>query len=33
MTLTDNPFFPIADFLPPHFMQVYIVLMVIAVAA
>lgn len=33
MMLTDNPFFPLADFLPPNFMRVYIVLMVIAVAA
>lgn len=31
--LTDNPFTLVADFLSPLFMQVYIVLMVLAVAA
>ena len=30
---TDNPFVPATDFLPPLFMQVYIVLMVLAVVA
>lgn len=30
---TDNPFVPVTDFLPPRFMQVYIVLMVLAVVA
>jgi len=31
--LTDNPFIPLTDFLSPLFMQVYIVLMVLAVVA
>ena len=30
---TDNPFAPIADFLPPLFMQAYVVLMLLAVVA
>ena len=30
---TDNPFIPVTDFLPPRFMQLYIVLMVLAVVA
>lgn len=30
---TDNPFIPVTDFLSPLFMQVYIVLMIFAVAA
>jgi hypothetical protein len=30
---TDNPFIPVTDFLPPRFMQLYIVLMVFAVVA
>ncbi|HEY9146784.1 MAG TPA: adenylyl-sulfate reductase [Thiobacillus sp.] len=30
---TDNPFVPVADFLPPLFMQAYVVLMVLAVVA
>lgn len=30
---TDNPFAPVAEFLPPIFMQIYVVLMVLAVVA
>ncbi len=33
MMLVDNPFYPATDFLPAHFMQAYIVLMAVAVAA
>ena len=33
MMLTDNPFIPLADFLSPLFLQVYIVLMALAVIA
>jgi hypothetical protein len=29
---TDNPFSPLTDFLPPRFMQIYVVLMIFAVA-
>jgi hypothetical protein len=30
---TDNPFIPVTDFLPPHFLQLYLVLMALAVVA
>lgn len=30
---TDNPFIPVTDFLPPLFLQIYIVLMILAVVA
>jgi hypothetical protein len=33
MMFTGNPFLPVSDFLPPHFMQIYIVLMILAVVA
>lgn len=28
---TDNPFLAVTDFLPPRFMQIYVVLMALAV--
>lgn len=31
--LIDNPFVPLTDFLPPFYLQLYVVLMVLAVAA
>jgi hypothetical protein len=33
MMFTGNPFLPVTGFLPPYFMQIYIVLMVLAVVA
>jgi hypothetical protein len=33
MMFTDNPFIAVTDFLPPRFLQVYVVLMVLAVVA
>lgn len=30
---TDNPFIPVTDFLPPRFMQAYVILMVLGVVA
>lgn len=33
MVFTDNPFIPATDFLPPSYLQAYIVLMVLAVVA
>ena len=31
MMFTDNPFIPLTDFLPPLFMRIYIILMIVAV--